>query len=95
MSKLEELRQLVANMFESATDKEQINMAAKINSSIDDVAKEQQELIDKNAELIEDYRSLVKHTSFSGSIPASEDIGNQGETFDLDAAVKTAFKDLK
>lgn len=64
MTKLEELRQVVAQMFENATEKEDIERLAKVNSSIDGVEAEQQELTSKNAELIQSYKELVKHTSF-------------------------------
>lgn len=94
MGKLEELRQLVTEMFESATDKDTIDKVAKINCSIDGVEKEQQELVDKNAELIKDYRSLVKHTSFSSDIPV-DDIGGQRQTFDIDEAISAAFAKIK
>lgn len=64
MSKLEELRQTVAKMFENAEQKEQIEQLAKVNNSIAEVEQEQNELLNKNAELIKSYKELVKHTSF-------------------------------
>lgn len=64
MGKLEELRNMVAQMFENATEKEDIEKLAKINGSISGIEQEQQQLVDKNAELIKSYRDLVKHTSF-------------------------------
>lgn len=64
MTKLEELRAMVAQMFENAEKKEQIEQLAKVNNAIDDVEKENKELTDKNSELIKSYKELVKHTSF-------------------------------
>lgn len=84
MSKLEELRQTVAKMFENAEQKEQIEQLAKVNNSIAEVEQEQNELLNKNAELIKSYKELVKHTSFkeqpqetatqaTGVVPSLED----------------------
>lgn len=72
MTKLEELRQMVAGMFENATEKEDIEKLAKVNNSISEVEKEQKELTEKNAELIKSYKELVKHTSFKEQPKAVE-----------------------
>lgn len=64
MSKLEQLKNLVATLFENATEKQDIERLAKVNNSIAEVEKEQEELTAKNAELITSYKELVKHTSF-------------------------------
>lgn len=65
MGKLEELKNLVAGMFENATDKSSIENLAKLNNTISEVEAEQASLVDKNAELIKSYKDLVKHTSFN------------------------------
>lgn len=93
MTNLEKLRQLVADMFDKSTDKESIEQATRINSAIDDVAAEQQEIVDKNAELIKDYKTLVKHTSFSE--PAKDESISGSDQFDLDGAIAKAFAKLK
>jgi hypothetical protein len=93
MTNLEKLRQLVADMFEKSTDKDSIEQATRINSAIDDVAAEQQEIVDKNAELIKDYKTLVKHTSFSQ--PAKDESISGSDQFDLDDAISKAFAKLK
>lgn len=64
MTKLEQLKQTVASLFEKATEKEEIEKLAKVNNSIAEVEAEQKALTDKNAELITSYKELVKHTSF-------------------------------
>ena len=63
-SKLEQLRAVVAQAFENATSKEQIEQVVKINQTIDEVEQEQKDLIDQNADLIKSYKELIKHTSF-------------------------------
>lgn len=93
MTSLEQLRQLVANMFDGATDKEQIEQMATLNNSIDAVQKEQDELVDKNAELIKSYKDLVKHTSFStGDKPEA---GLSGTAVSIDDAIKAAMANMK
>lgn len=64
MTKLEQLRQTVAELFENATEKEQIEQLAKVNNSISEVETEMNQMTEKNAELIKSYKELVKHTSF-------------------------------
>ena len=61
--RLDELKALVAESFKNATDKESIENAAKINAKIDEVAVEQQALLDKNKELLDSYKEAVLHTS--------------------------------
>lgn len=93
MTNLEQLRQLVATMFDGAQDKEQIEQLATLNNSIDAVQREQDELVDKNAELIKSYKDLVKHTSFStGDKPVD---GLSGATVSIDDAIAAAMAKLK
>lgn len=73
MGKLEELRLLVADAFEKATIKADIDRLARIQSSIDEVSEEQNQLMESNASLIKDYKNLVMHTSFNtGEKPADQ-----------------------
>ena len=64
MSKLEELKTIVADMFKDADDKESIEKLAKVNNAIGEVSKEQDDIVSKNAELLKSYKDLVQHTSF-------------------------------
>ena len=64
MSKLEELKKMVAELFEQATDTTTIQKSAVVGAKIDEIAKEEQELVDKHAELIKEYRQAVIHSSF-------------------------------
>ena len=67
MTKLEELREIVAKAFEGAETKESIEVFANINNKIDEVGKESEELFKRNEELVKSYKDLIKHTSFSDS----------------------------
>ena len=76
MGKLEELRQMVSDLFAEAEKKEVIEKAALVSNKIDEVEKEQNLLVDKNAELLKSYKDLVLHTSFkeaptAGNNPAA------------------------
>lgn len=87
MSKLEQLRQTVAQLFENATEKDEIERLAKVNNSIDEVAAEQAELTEKNAELIKSYKELVKHTSFKEQ-PKKVETQPTGQAPSLEEALK-------
>ena len=87
MTKLEELRAMVAQMFENAEKKEQIEQLAKVNNAIDDVEKENKELTDKNSELIKSYKELVKHTSFKEQ-PKQVETQTTGEAPSLEAYLR-------
>lgn len=75
--KLDELKKLVADAFESATEKTIIEKAAVINSKIEEVEAEQNELIDKNAELLKSYKDVVLHTNVKTT---SADVSNPVQT---------------
>ncbi len=64
MGKLDELKQLVAESFQAATEQQDIERLAKINNAIEEVSKEQDVLVAKNAELIKSYKDVIAHTSF-------------------------------
>ena len=87
MTKLQQLRELVANLFENATEKEDIERLAKVNNSIDEVEAEQSELTEKNAELIKSYKELVKHTSFKEQ-PKQVETQPTGQAPSLEEALK-------
>lgn len=94
MSRLEELRQLVADMFEGATEKEQIEKFATLNNAIDGVSKEQDSLVAKNADLIKSYKELVKHTSFSTGDKPVDGIGGT-PLVSIDEALKQTLANMK
>lgn len=59
MTRLEQLRESVAKMFENAHDKETIDNGAKILAEIDLAKEDEKKLIDKYTELTKSYRELV------------------------------------
>ena len=87
---LDALREYVKERFEQADNQDTIDMLAKINTELEHVSQEQDNLVQKNAELIADYKKLVQHTSFKDdahvttntdpvgvSAPNFEDVLNQ------------------
>lgn len=82
MGKLDELRQLVAEAFKDATEKQEIENLAKINTAIEDVSKEQNDLVAKNAELIKSYKDLVQHTSFDVGDKVIDDVAPTPVSFE-------------
>lgn len=69
MGKLQELTNYVAELFNNATEKTQIDNLSKLKNLTDEAQKEQEELVKKQVELTKDYKSLVQSTSFSGNKP--------------------------
>lgn len=94
MTKLEQLRQIVATAFENAVEKEDIETLATINNAIDEVNNEEQSLIDKNAELIKSYKDLVKHTSFKDN-KLPEDTVSGGNAPSFEEALQTFMSNNK
>ncbi len=83
MGKLDELKNLVAEQFKNATEKQDIEQLAKINNAIEEVSKEQDELVAKNADLVKSYKDLVQHTSFKPDTSnATDDVAPQPVSFE-------------
>lgn len=78
MGKLDELRKIVGDLFEKAEDKTVIEQAAIVSNKLDEVQKEQEELIMKNGELLKSYKDLVLHTSFKEAPPAGNNPAASG-----------------
>ena len=66
MNYLDELTKRVAEAFKDATDKNAIDNMANINSAIDCISQEQEQLMAKNKELIAAYKEAVMHPGVSG-----------------------------
>lgn len=67
MGKLQELRDLVAEWFNSAetADKGTIDKLSQLNKLSEEVAQEHNKLEEEQKALMNDYKELIKHTSFS------------------------------
>lgn len=82
MTRLEELRQIVADAFKEADTKEGIETLATINNKIDEVTKEHEDVINKNSELIKSYKDLIQHTSFKDDKKPMDPVGGSMPSFE-------------
>lgn len=93
MGSLEELRKLVAEMFEKSTNKEDIEALSAIKTACDGVEAEHNKLQEENKELLKDYKTLITHTSFKDKPGLQETISGTGNT--LDDALQIAINEFK
>lgn len=80
MDYLEKLKQRVAEAFENATEKADIDNLSAINASIKMVEAEQDQLMAKNKELIAAYKDAVTHPGISQSKDKEMDPTNVPES---------------
>lgn len=74
MSKLTELKQQMESFItNNKLEKEQIDSIAQISKKIDECEDENKGLIDKNIELLNAYKSMIKSTSFATKESEDED----------------------
>ena len=79
MGKLNELRQIVSELFDKADQKETIEKAVLVSNKIDEIEKEQELLISKNGELLKSYKDLILHTSFNEAPSAGNNPAATGQ----------------
>jgi len=85
MGKLEELKLMVAEWFDSADaqDLNTINKLTDIKNLADDALQERDALVAENKSLVGSYKELVKHTSFNDQRNAPTDqIGGSAVSFE-------------
>lgn len=74
MSKLQELQQMVSEMFKNASSKEDVDKLASINNKVNEVAIEQDSLVKERDALILDYKKAITG-SLNNEPPAQ--VGNE------------------
>lgn len=92
MGNLEKLKQLVADMFDKAENKSDVEALSAIKQACDEVEVEQNKLQAEKKELLDDYKELVCHTSFKDN--RTFDPTNANDV-DIDVALKNAIEKLK
>ena len=75
MNKLDQLRQMVAELFAAAEDKTTIQKSAIINEKFNEVEAESTKIKEDYDNLLKDYKDVVLHTSFK---PQENVPGNNG-----------------
>lgn len=87
MTKLEELRNFVAELFSTATDKTTIEKSAIVNQKIDEAAAEQTKLSEDYQSLLKDYKDVVLHTSFKPQSGENTNASAVSSEFDGDQII--------
>lgn len=62
---LNNAKQYMAQLMDSATDKTMIETLAKLSESIDGVIADTTAVEEENRQLLQDYKEMVKHTSIN------------------------------
>lgn len=95
MGSLEQLKSLVAEMFNKVENKSDIEALSAIKSACDDVEAEHNKLQEENKELLKDYKELVVHTSFKDQHNQPRDTISGGVEVSIDDAIANAIKGLE
>lgn len=91
MSKTEELRAIISQLFDAAADKETIQKAAVVSSKIDEIEAEQKASQDDYNKLLTDYKDVVIHSSFKPLNNSDKGADGPSTGFDANDAFKAAF----
>lgn len=94
MSKLEDLRNYVSNLFESATEKDIIEKAAVVSSKIDEIEADTKASQDDYNKLLKDYKEVVIHSSFKPSSQHDTGADCPNTFFDENKSFEEALKSV-
>lgn len=95
MGSLQKMKEMVAEMFNKAQNKEDIETLSQLSNVCDEVEAEHNKLQTENKDLMKDYKELIKHTSFKDpNNKPSETIGGVKE-LNIDEALAQAIKDFR
>ena len=99
MSKTEELRNYISQLFQASTDKAVIEKAAVVNNKIDELEAENKASKESYDKLLNDYKDVVLHTSFKPVNQADKGADLSSTSFDpakqLQAALESVLKENK
>ena len=99
MSKTEELRNYISQLFQASTDKTVIEKAAVVNNKIDELEAENKASQESYDKLLKDYKDVVLHTSFKPVNQADKGADLSSTSFDpakqLQAALESVLKENK
>lgn len=94
MSKCEELRNFISQLFEAATDKSIIEKTAVVSSKIDEIEAEQRASSEDYNKLLKDYKDVVIHSSFKPANSADRGADSPITTFNANDAFEAALKSV-
>ena len=92
MSFTTELRQLISQLFDAATDKETIAKSAVVSSKIDESEVEQKASKESYDSLLKDYKDVVLHTSFKPLNASDKGADSPTASLDPNKAFEDALK---
>ena len=99
MSKTEELRNYISQLFQASTDKTVIEKAAVVNNKIDELEAENKASKESYDKLLNDYKDVVLHSSFKPVNQADKGADLSSTSFDpakqLQAALESVLKETK
>lgn len=99
MSKTEELRNYISQLFQASTDKAVIEKAAVVNNKIDELEAENKASKESYDKLLNDYKDVVLHSSFKPVNQADKGADLSSTSFDpakqLQAALESVLKENK
>lgn len=97
MSKTEELRNYISQLFQASTDKTVIEKAAVVNNKIDELEAENKASKESYDKLLNDYKDVVLHSSFKPVNQADKGADLSSTSFDpakqLQAALESVLKE--
>lgn len=88
MGKLEELKELVSQMFESAEDKTLIDNLSKAQTLVEGAIKEDDQDKKEKAQLLKDYKEAIKYNAGDNNIVVENGAGIEP---DFDALLQQAL----
>lgn len=99
MSKTEELRNYISQLFQASTDKAVIEKAAVVNNKIDELEAENKASKESYDKLLNDYKDVVLHSSFKPVNQTDKGADLSSTSFDpakqLQAALESVLKENK
>ena len=99
MSKTEELRNYISQLFQASTDKTVIEKAAVVNNKIDELEAENKASKESYDKLLNDYKDVVLHSSFKPVNQSDKGADLSSTSFDpakqLQAALESVLKETK
>lgn len=92
MSKTAELRNMISQLFEAATDKDTIQKVGAVSSKIDEIEAEQTASQADYNSLLKDYKEVVIHSSFKPLNQSDRGADSPIAVFDPNQAFEDALK---
>ena len=95
MGSLQKMKEMVAEMFNKAQNKEDIETLSQLSNVCDEVEAEHNKLQTENKDLMKDYKELIKHTSFKDPNNKPSETIDGVKELKIDEALAQAIKDFR